>query len=422
MNKNVLSLIFTSSFISLSLVNSFAQTMIIDSTQVTTLRIDPNNAKGLKVSQVFEEITYIPLETTKESLFGNIDKLAVGKENFIIYDNDTQAILIFTKDGKYQAKIAVSNIVDEENKTPNTKSRFKKFDLIENVDSPSIIRVKSSKYSYEYDLKGKEVRRISLIDKNFNDRFELGNGIHAKVNYYIKSGAESNYYELALLKEKEVIGKYFPFAKDWEQDGAVYTINHSSLYPKVDSAAAFFVRPGDYSVYGLTNTGLSKNFKFVFPARNSIPRDFYSNPIFKGKRIEYFDTNRDKIYSVGYTYQVGNGLFFKLATRGGLNGNDSFLYNLKTMDLFSINHLQPDNTSSYLPLTDEGIGTEFANNNFHTFDGKYLYTHFSSLTMFRFKELVKGKKIEYSPVIKKYFKSGDKKGNPVILQLLPKIF
>jgi hypothetical protein len=422
MNKNILSLIFISSFISLSIVKSFAQNTMVDSSQVTTLRVDPGNAKGLKVSQVFEEITYIPLETTRESLFGDIDKLVVGKENFIIYDKDTQAILIFAKDGKFQAKIAVGNIVDEENKTPNAKSRFKKFDLIENVDSPSIIRVKSSKYSYEYDLKGKEVRRITLTDKNFNDRFELGNGIHATVNYYTKSGAESNYYELALLKEKEVIGKYFPFAKDWEKDGAVYTINHSNLYPRVDSTAAFFVRAGDYSVYGITNTGLSKNFRFVFPAGNSIPRDFYSNPIFKGKSVEYFDTNRDKIYSIGYPYQIGNGLFFKLATRGGLNGNDSFLYNLKTMELFSINHLQPDKTSSYLPLTDEGIGTEFANNNFHTFDGKYLYTYFSSLTMFRFKELNKGKKIDYNAVIRKYFKSGDKKGNPVILQLLPKIF
>src|SRR5690606_21767460 len=70
------------------------------------VRIDPQSAKGGKVLDIFDSVSYIPLETTKESQFGEINQLIVTEENYIILDNrTTNCILIFTKDGKFKAKI-----------------------------------------------------------------------------------------------------------------------------------------------------------------------------------------------------------------------------------------------------------------------------------------------------------------------------
>ena len=52
--------------------------------QSTTIRIDPAHARSGTASQIFEEVNYIPLETTKESLFGKIDQLAVTEDYFIM--------------------------------------------------------------------------------------------------------------------------------------------------------------------------------------------------------------------------------------------------------------------------------------------------------------------------------------------------
>src|SRR3569833_2319900 len=72
--------------------------------QVEKLRIDPSQAYGGKVSEYFEQVNYIPLETTKESLFGDINQLAITDSSFVITDMDTRAVLFFTRKGRYITK------------------------------------------------------------------------------------------------------------------------------------------------------------------------------------------------------------------------------------------------------------------------------------------------------------------------------
>src|SRR5687768_960534 len=84
-----------------SCFNLFAQGTKIDSSEMVTLRIDPESSRGAAVSQVFDEVQFIPLETTKESLFGSVSQLEVTDKNYIIYDYDTRSIFIFSKEGKY---------------------------------------------------------------------------------------------------------------------------------------------------------------------------------------------------------------------------------------------------------------------------------------------------------------------------------
>src|SRR6187549_3838737 len=71
-----------------------------------TLRIDPSTISSVPASLVLEEVNYIPLETTRESLFGAVSQLLITDKYFIIRDRDTHCILLFLKNGKYHCKIS----------------------------------------------------------------------------------------------------------------------------------------------------------------------------------------------------------------------------------------------------------------------------------------------------------------------------
>lgn len=59
------------------------------------IRINPGQAYGGTMQEYFDSIEYIPLETTQESLFGDISQLLVTDTGFVINDSDTKTILFF---------------------------------------------------------------------------------------------------------------------------------------------------------------------------------------------------------------------------------------------------------------------------------------------------------------------------------------
>ena len=54
------------------------------SQNVSKIRIDPTRAYGGNISDYFDSIEYIPLETRKESLFGEITKLIITDLVYLI--------------------------------------------------------------------------------------------------------------------------------------------------------------------------------------------------------------------------------------------------------------------------------------------------------------------------------------------------
>ena len=71
-----------------------------------TIRIVPSSCQAeVGAADLFEEINYVPLETTKKSIFGAIQQLIVTKDHFILSDRETNCIFVFFKNGKFCAKI-----------------------------------------------------------------------------------------------------------------------------------------------------------------------------------------------------------------------------------------------------------------------------------------------------------------------------
>lgn len=395
----------------------FAQTSKIDSSQMRTLRIDPESARGAAVSQLFDEVQFIPLETTKESLFGSISQLELTDKYYIIYDYDTKSILIFTKDGKYKNKISASKM----EKDPKDKEvqNFYGFTL-RKENNESIIQVYTGRYFLYFNLEGKMLKKVSSKDLPYGNDFKFTDGTTIKQAYTDKKDKDSTQYEIALLKGDKELGKYFPYNKNRYKEDQFFTAgNNLTDYGVPDEF--FYLTYYEYNIYKLSPKNLSLAYRIIFPASNSLPADFKTNPVYKNKRQEFFTKDPAVIYAVGNPYQIGDNLFIKTASFTWSNDKkNALVFDLKSGALTSINHLEPDSLSSFLPVTDAGYYYDFTNKGFHKFDGNYFYTSYSSLAMFAFKAQNEGKNRKYSDVLNTYFKTSDKKSNPIIIQLKPK--
>lgn len=395
----------------------FAQTSKIDSSEMVTLRIDPETARGAAVADIFEEVNFIPLETTAESLFGKIDQLALAENHFIIFDWDTKSILIFSKDGKFKARINGSMVKkDAADKQNHTFINFS----MDRKNNEEYIKINSNYYIFFFDLNGKLVKKISSKDdkdagQEFQDKTKI------KSNYLVTDGKDSVEYEIGLAKDNKTIANYFPYDQKARNDDLLYSPGETIIDSKIENER-FFLTYYNYNIYKLSPKKLSLAYRVIFPAINSLPFDFLDNPAYTStdKRIKYFKKNPKAIYTFGNTYKIGNLLFIRTQNGDVDNKKEALIYHLNTNALISTGDLAPDSLSSFLPITDLGFQVEFANNGFLNYDGKYLYSSYSSLSMFAFKAQSAGKNSKYNPVLTNYFKTQNRKSNPVLIQLKPK--
>lgn len=396
-----------------------AQTSKVDSSNMLTLRIDPETARGATASQVFDEIRFIPLETTKESLFGDITQLKIAKDRFVIYDRDTQAILIFNQDGKFIAKINASRIDHEEDK--KAELTFNGFTLKAENDTFLIV-VFTSGYIVYFDLNGKQVRKVPIKNNNtdFSTKYFSDTTTKVKSYYMEKKDRDSTFYEIALFNNKKELGLYFPFNSDRYKNDQFFSAGGEAVADNGAVDEFFYVRSYDYNIYKITPAAFSLAYRVILPVSNALPKGFMENPRYINKRAAYFQDNPNICYAIGNTYQMGNNLFLKLYNMGtDRTKKNALIYNVKTASLISIKDIEPDALSSFLPITDASADYSFANYGF-SYNNGYLYTSYSSLNMFAFKEQSADKNPTYNPVLSAYFKNESKKSNPVMIQLKPK--
>jgi hypothetical protein len=402
-------------FVCLSHLNALSQEGKIDSSHTVTLRIDPQSARGAAVSQIFDEIKFVPLETTKESLFGNIAELKIAKNNFLIYDYDTKAVLLFDSFGKYKTKIDATKLQTDKDDKQKAVSRGFTLTKEGNTDYIAVYTPNNVQY---FTFEGKFVKKI----KNFNyfSRLSFENGdVEIKPFINIKKGKDSTLYMVVTINKKtkdtlayfKVDTKFFE-KDDWYGDDPI---------TKYADNEAFFTNYYDYRLYKLKADKMELTYKFILPAINTIPKDFKTNPLYVKKRFEYFEKNKKMIHGIGNSYLIGDNLYLKLSNIfWDKDQKKSLIYNTKTSELLSFQDLEPDSLSSFLPITDSGFGYDFENRGFLAYEDQRFYTSYSALAMFTFKERSAGKTTKYPPLLENYFKTGDRKSNPVIVILKPK--
>jgi len=388
----------------------------IDSSNVTTLRIDPQTAHGAKVSEVFDDVKFIPLETTKESLFGRINSLKVVKNQFVIFDYDTRAVLIFSREGKFKGKIDASKIPKDD--ADKSKNEFYGYKIVDD-NKDSVISIFAGKYHHYFDLTGKFIKKIPRKDLQLFEQFQFADKETTVRPFFVKkTGKDSTYYELAVLRKKDTL-TYLPFSMDRYQKDDFW--DGAKFYDYDGKNEMFFVNLYDYNIHKITPSGLALTYRIIFPANNSLPKDWMTNPSYVKKRSEYFQRNQKVFYSLNNTYPVGDFLFMQMRSYSwDKETKKAIIYNLKTTEVTSLQDIEPDSASYFLPVTDAGSYHDFLSNGFLLYKDDYFYTSYSSLAMFAFKSQMGDRNKKFPPLLEDYFKTQDRKSNPVIIQLKPK--
>lgn len=408
-------------------INAFAQ-------EPQILRIDPGFASGAPVSQVFEKVKYIPLETTKESLFGTINQLEISKDHFIILDRATNTILLFNKNGTFHAKLSIKgndvfsfDYEKEKNRirvlsTNNKQLAGQVREKAETDSAGAIALLKRFIRVNYYDTNGKSLKVTASKDiLTPENLFSVTLPGGFSFSNFALAGEEmppTSAFELNLYKDGQIYKSYFPYNK--KQDIARYgryLPNPGGFSQSQNDTMVYFTRPLDYSIFELTPHSIKEKYRVIFPMKNTVPEQFYTDKMSQNDRRDFFLRDNPSIVT-GLTniHEREDRLFFKMSNNERWRSRStSMLYFLKTGRLISMNKLSPDSLSSFLPVFDGPFSYE----SFKASDKTHFYTYISSLRMFGAMESNASKDIPLPAELENYFKKGDKKDNPIIVQLTP---
>jgi len=385
------------------------------------IMIDPINAMGGVASKYFDDIQYIPLQTTKESLFGRIDQLYVTSSFYIILDKTTEAVLFFNKDGSYHHKVNKFRF-DRIFQVPNSggirRSIISSFSIAATGDHFYISSIFEPNILYVYTFEGIRTGKISL-PVHTQDYCELKNGYFVCKQQRPYSAADLNKfnpYDISIIKDSTSDPIFlFPIIA-----------NHTALLDDLYGHIKYLNKGGtdttclyspdfSYHLYELGASGIVRNFEVLFPNYLSIPQNFDNDSVYNGRRKEYLK-DKSVISSIWEAALINNYLLLDIRIPNAQNNLNrvSLLYSLRSSRLILLDKISADEKTSYLPVSGN------TRSDLLFFDTGYIYYSFPSLTMISAKEAMGDKRPVYSPVMENYFKTEDRKSNPVLVRLKPK--
>jgi len=391
----------------------------------TVLRLDPEDSMGGTCNETFDEITYIPIENSQRCIVGKISKLEVLDNYFIVFDRSMDQVLVLNKDGSLHAKCEnIPGLHKNGNMINNFNFNIFGDFTVQSDKQQILIRTNLDKENlFIFNFDGLFKGKIPLTKKNNGTRFWGFSYLDSNTFVYSVShstfeqdSAQSVAKELYLTNDfSSNIKSEIPYdhnniakAGDVEvnMDGPFY---HSSI-----NNSCFFTRSYDYNIYKIDKKGISDVYKVMLPMAYSVPTDFlYNEKKYRSKRRDYLNVNRQIVYALSNIYSIGPKLFITINNHQNTN-HKIFSYNLKTSATLSLLNISPDSLSSFLPFINKS-------NSIQGCDGQYIYSSFSSLELFESREATQDKKPNYPAVLKKYFATQNRKSNPVIVQMKPKV-
>ncbi len=376
----------------------------LDAQKIIDIRIDPNNATGGTAMHVFDSIKYIPLETTKESLFANIDQLEVDDDYFFINDMSQRSILIFYQNGNFYKRIRTG-----------AQNKFFGYFTLDREHKQIIADNNFSGDLLVYDYNGNLVTHFPC-PKNIGSVYRFPNDTYV---YRLERPGDPKEkaeipFDIAYSKGPNKIVKYSNGYNAAFQDGRYNTPDNPLSYSGQQNSCMFSV-PFDYNVFELSDTGIINQYQFIFPMQYSLPKNFSTDSsLGGGKRADMVYSNREwanKIHAISGLHHVDDYLLFYGETSHIVFGNDwNYLYNLKHKTLLSFSKVSADSSSFYFPL----LGSVYET--IECIHDKKIYSAFPAFRLFSFKD-ANGHAIKYPEALEKLFISGSKNSNPILVEM-----
>ena len=368
---------------------------------VTTLRIDPDLASAGTAAQIFDSILFVPLETTKESLFGKIDQLEVTDSCFVILDYMSRSILLFDRSGAFHARIRT-----------DAEDRYFSYFTLDRPRNEIIAAIGNEKKYLIYDLNGKLLRTESKPAEvtDFycfdNHTFVLNLTRPADLSTRDKTG-----YDLAFSTGYDkIIKKALPYNLRFENFD--YNLTENVFNYSGQPGSCMFALPFNYTVTQLNDTGIIHQYKFIFPASYSLPKNFATDSLYAGARSKYaYGTpeNRGKYEGIEHVFRVGNYLLFTANYSGRFKNDKNFAYNLTNNDLVSFGRVVGDSTSDFLPLLSHRSLEEV-----NMVYKDQIFSAIPSVMLFNLKNNSKNP-VKYREPLQKYFANGKRDDNVVMM-------
>jgi len=393
----------------------------VEKVDTVVLRIDPETAIGGISSKIYNEVTYIPLQNSKECVVGEISKLEVVDRFFIVFDRGLDQIIIFNDDGSYHAKCEdIPGYPRNSSMADNFNNKFGDF-AVNREKKEIFVKTNLDRANlYIFDYGGNFKRKVSMEPNNNNLKRFFGftfldstSCVYNVPAYSPQKGSTTveNYMlyfsnNLKFDYKKELPYDFTTIAKGPDVQ---LTLDGPFYYFGVNNRR-FYTRSYDYNLYLLEKDGIKKVFKILLPLQYSIPNDFLTNEEkYKSKRTEYLTTNSQNVYLITGVYSFGDYLSFKLNSNK-YGERNTFIYNLKTGTLLNLLRVKTDDATFFLPTVsfDKSILAS---------DGNYFYSTLSSLELFKAHEATKIKLPRYSAQLKHYFSKQSAKSNPVIVKI-----
>ena len=232
-------------------------------TEVLNIQVNNlSNNKEIKLSEICDSIWYVRLESTKESMIGEMNKVIINDKYIIVADfSISKEVFIFDLNGKFITKISklgkgpfeYSSIADV-CYWPKTKSIF--------------IFDRNSKKIIEYDITGKPVQEIPITFDAVNialidhDTFVLYAGF--------RENDELKYNLIYVNNKGEIIKKAFPIDKKILTKTSK---NDQFYYFKND---LYFNQDYDNNIYCINKNSISYKYSLDFEKKN-IPTELIFN-------------------------------------------------------------------------------------------------------------------------------------------------
>jgi len=243
-----------------------------------SLRIDVDLTKQpvLYTSDLYDTMSYIPLETNPDCMIGTISTLLYIDNKFVISDdNTTKSIFVFDSKGKFINKIGHQGRGPQEFDSPD--------DIVFNkYRNEIIIRSYNDKKLLTYKLDGSFVseiklnwwiRALSVLDEN-----TLVLYFNNVVNNNIAKGEEYNFVCIDL--KGNVISRQMPFNSDNDKFSGPC---ESSFYSYKDSLRFFY--PYQNTIFNVYKDSLVPKY-FINYGKQNIPQDLTKGKTFRETRDE----------------------------------------------------------------------------------------------------------------------------------------
>jgi hypothetical protein len=385
------------------------------------IRLDPSNSYGGLVSEYFTDIEYIPLETTSKSLFGDVAQLIASDSTIVVSDYDTRSVLFFDTKGKFLKKIQ-----EKENIYPtifydkiNKQIIISLYNSISGVSKAKIVSIWGDPITANRNNIFKTFDAQNIV--------AMGDGYYAIFNdcRSIKKGeSDDGVVNLVELYKGEKLYNSFLTVNKKNEIGFC-TLSGKIKPPQVVQNNLFYVSiPFKHIVYEVTTDMAKPVLQLIFPENRS-----YSTTLIQSNNKHVVDSLKErgvkdwrKIMDVNNIFFKNHLLFLKInpivpvwfvGSEDFIQNN--FIYDTVSRKLISLDRLTSDSSSFYLPcvgkderrLSQEGL----------FFSNEYFYFNVSSLKMFKSKEETQSKNPKYPPVLQEYFKTQNRRSNPVIVKM-----